>query len=284
MVRPVEPIGGLPHHPCMAEQNKSSAETPLIGGRSTVTRLGDVVFRNSGPWSATTIALLRHLESVGFTHAPRIVGEGIDAQGREMLTYVEGESPHPYPWDDEALPLLGTMLKQLHAATASFEPPADAIWRSWFGRALGRPSVIGHCDTGAWNIIARDRMPVALVDWEAAGPVDPLVELAQACWLNALLFDDNLAQSLGLGSAEARGWQVGLLLDGYGLSSAHRVGFVDLIRDFAVLNAADEIIEGNITSQTTDAAAVLAAVAWRSRSAAWLVKHHDTLDRIVRSS
>jgi len=31
---------------------------------------------------------------------------------------------------------------------------------------------------------------VALIDGELAGPVDPLVELAQACWLNAKLDDD----------------------------------------------------------------------------------------------
>lgn len=89
------------------------------------------------------------------------------------------------------MPALGRMLKELHQATASFVPPADAVWRPWFGRRLGQPSIIGHCDTGAWNIIARDGMPMALIDWEEAGPVDPLVELAQACWLNALLFDDD---------------------------------------------------------------------------------------------
>jgi len=30
-------------------------------------------------------------------------------------------------------------------------------------------------------------MPVALIDWEFAGPAEPLVELAQTCWLNAKL-------------------------------------------------------------------------------------------------
>jgi hypothetical protein len=33
-------------------------------------------------------------------------------------------------------------------------------------------------------------MPLAFVDWRFAGPVDPLVEAAQACWLNANLHDD----------------------------------------------------------------------------------------------
>lgn len=198
-----------------------------------------------------------------------------------MLTYIEGESLHPYPWDDEALPVLGAMLKKLHLAAASFTPPVGAVWRPWFGRTLGQPSVIGHCDTGAWNIIARNRAPVAFIDWEEAGPVDPMIELAQACWLNALLFDDDLTETLGLASVEARGKQVKMLLDGYELPASRRIGFVALIRDFAILNAANEIIQGNVTAEATDAAAVLGAVAWRTRSAGWLVKHHDTLERVV---
>ena len=176
--------------------------------------------------------------------------------------------------------MLGAMLRKLHVATASFVPPADALWRPWFGRGIGRPSVIGHCDTGAWNIIARAGLPVALIDWEAAGPVDPMVELAQACWLNALLFDDDLGEALGLGSVEARGRQVRLLLDGYELPAKDRAGFVGRMRDFAVACAANEAAEAKVTPETTDATA-LWAITWRTRSAAWLVKHHDTLERIV---
>lgn len=264
----------------VVDQHDPAAEVSLVGGRSTVTRSGAVVFRQSAPWSGTTLALLRHLEAEGFEHAPRLVGKGFDDQGREMLTFVEGESPHPYPWNDDALPTLGLILKKLHRATATFVPPVDAIWRPWFGRSLGRPSTIGHCDTGAWNIIARQGVPVALIDWEEAGPVDPLIELAQACWLNALLFDDDLAEKLGLGSVDDRGRQVGMLLDGYELARADRVGFVGLIRDFAVLNAANEIAS-NLALQENDPGSLLEAVIWRSRSAGWLVKHHDSLDQIV---
>lgn len=267
----------------MVEQDNSTAEVSLVGGRSTVTKRGNVVFRQAAPWSQTTVALLRHLEAEGFEHAPRVIGNGFDERGREMLTFVEGESPHPYPWSDDALPIVGAMLKKLHLATASFTPPVDATWRPWFGRALGQPSVIGHCDTGAWNIVAVHGVPVALIDWEEAGPVDPLVELAQACWLNALLSDDDLAERLGLGSVEARGKQVKLLLDGYELPTPHRAGFMSLVRDFAVLNAANEI-SSNLALQATDPAALLEAVIWRSRSAGWLVTHHDTLDRIVTAS
>jgi hypothetical protein len=47
-------------------------------------------------------------------------------------------------------------------------------------RALSRPDkVIGHCEVASWNVVARDGLPIALIDRETAGPVDPLAELAQ---------------------------------------------------------------------------------------------------------
>jgi len=76
----------------MTDQYKSAEEISLVGGRSTVTRAGGVVFREAAPWSGTTLALLRHLEREGFAYAPRVIGEGFDAAGREMLTYVEGRA------------------------------------------------------------------------------------------------------------------------------------------------------------------------------------------------
>mgnify|MGYP000462372643 CR=1 FL=1 len=60
-------------------------------------------------------------------------------------------------------------------------------------------------------------MPYALIDWEYAGPVDPLVELAQACWLNAKLHDDVVAEIEGLPSLAEHAQQLRAILDGYEL-------------------------------------------------------------------
>ncbi len=266
----------------MTEKDTVQNETSLVGGRSTVSKAGNIVFRQSQPSSETVMALLRHLESEGFDAAPHVVGGGFDETGREMLSFIEGESIHPDPWTDEALPLIGRMLRRLHEATASFTPPDNAQWRPWFGREMGRPGVLGHCDTGAWNIIARNGLPVALIDWENAGPVDPMIELAQACWLNALLFDDDLARSLHLGPVETRARQVRSLLDGYGLATSRRKGFVGLMRDFAIRDAANEAIEAGVTPETRDASA-LWGVTWRTRSAAWLVRHQTALESIIET-
>ena len=69
----------------------------------------------------------------------------------------------------------------------------------------------GHGDPGPWNVVAQDSIPVAFIDWEFAGPVDALWELAEAAWQNAQLHDDDVAERFGLPSAALRSQQVRLL-------------------------------------------------------------------------
>lgn len=259
----------------------SNHEVPLSGGgRTPVHRAGDEVRRASGPWSPTVQTLLLHLEQVGFAAAPRVVGTGIDDRGREMLTYVEGEILHPGPWSEEALARLGAILRDLHRATASFPVPENAVWQSWFGRELGRPDVIGHCDVGPWNVVSMGGAPVAIIDWEVAGPVDHRVELAQMCWLNAQLHDDDIAKRQGLADAEVRARHARAILDGYELSRSDRVGFVDRMIRLAVRDAAEQAIEAGVTPETRDPEP-LWAITWRTRSAAWMTRHRAMLQRAL---
>jgi hypothetical protein len=52
-------------------------------------RIGDTVHRRAGPWTPAVHALLRYLERASFP-APRVLG--MDAQGREVLRFIEGEA------------------------------------------------------------------------------------------------------------------------------------------------------------------------------------------------
>ena len=247
-----------------------------------MSRRGGTVFRTAGPWSGTVIRLLRHLHEAGCDAAPQVVGTGFDTLGRETVSFIEGDFVHPDPWPDEALFAIGTLLRRLHAATASFEVPEDAVWRPWFGRGLQGDAqrVIGHCDTGPWNIVARKAHPVAFIDWEEAGPVDRRIELAQACWLNAQLHDDDVAVRVGLGSPEVRGRQARHLLDGYGLPHAERAGFVDTMIAFAVHDAADQARQANVTMASTGPGP-LWAISWRTRAASWMPRHRSVLERVM---
>src|SRR5215210_8669292 len=68
-------------------------EVLLPGGtsnRGLVVRVGDTVHRPQTEASAAVHDLLLHLESVGFEGAPRYLGQ--DEQGREILSYIDGEA------------------------------------------------------------------------------------------------------------------------------------------------------------------------------------------------
>ncbi|UCH35468.1 MAG: phosphotransferase [Armatimonadota bacterium] len=258
------------------------------GGPTEVYRRGQVIVKDTGPWAPAVHSLLRHLEDTGFTGSPRVVGSGFDPSGRETLTYIEGGFTHPGPWTLEGAAAVGQLVRELHKATASYRPPPDAAWQPWFGRALGGAArIISHCDVAPWNIVARNGLPVALIDWEHAGPVDPLVELAQACWLNAKLHDDDVAKRDGLPPLTERAQQLRAIVDAYGLSASRSRGFVDRIIEFVIHDTAEQADEARITPDTTalklDVLGFnpLWALAWRARAAAWLVRHRRILQNAL---
>jgi Phosphotransferase enzyme family len=254
---------------------------------SKAARRNGVVFREAGPWSPAVLALLRHLEREGFAGAPRVLGSGFAEDGRETVSYIPGASPQPRAWTEDAAAGVGTLLRDLHAAAASFVPPAGAGWRPWFGRDLrGSRPVIGHCDAGPWNVIARDGRPVALVDFEFAGPVDAIWELAQATWLNAQLHDDDVAERHGLPGLPERARQARLILDGYGLPVRDREDFVDKMITFAVHSARAEAVEFGVTPETRAGVTSTGypftwAITWRVRSASWMLTHRSRLQRAI---
>lgn len=265
----------------------ADVEEPLEGGWQTdVRKVGDVVLRSAKPQSGTVIALLAHLSEAGFGAAPCPVGGGFAADGREQLTFIDGVSPQPKPWSDEAVWHVGHLLRRLHQTTASFVPPADVVWRPWFARTLpGHSPVIGHGDLGPWNILARNGMPVAFIDWDNAGPVDALWELAQVGWLNAQLHDDDVGDLNDLPSVDDRARQLGLVLDGYELTKWDRVGFVDKLIEFAIRSAREEAAGYGVGPDTVSPAAdgfpLLWGVTWRARAAAWMLDHRRTLDNAI---
>jgi hypothetical protein len=215
-----------------------------------------------------------------------------------MLAFIEGESPQPHAWSDEGAAAVGSLLRDLHRATATFTPPPNAVWMPWWGRDLPAATrIIGHCDAAPWNFLARDGRPVALVDWDTAGPVGAIWDLAQAVWLNAQLHDHELAERIGLPPIDVRARQLRSIVDAYGLASADRARFVDQMIEVAVRSAAQEAIDAGVSQTTTSPAAMgllgggpplaghdlLWAITWRTRSAAWMLRNRATLERAVRS-
>ena len=151
-------------------------EVRLTGGNmSVVVRVGGTVRRSGGPWSGSVQLLLAHLRQVGFDGAPEPMG--FDDQGREVVSYIEGEAGGPEMpddwWSDDNLVTVARLVRRFHDAAASFTPPHDAAWVRLPGLP-GEGPVVCHHDLAPYNTIYRDGEPVAFIDWDAASPAPPI--------------------------------------------------------------------------------------------------------------
>lgn len=207
-------------------------EHPLPGGNvGGAVRVGDSVRRRTGPWTPAVHSLLRHLEAAGFAASPRV--RGIDDRGREILTYLEGETvgdAGAWPaWtrDDDTLGQVGRLLADYHRAVAGFEPPPGTRWR-FTDRPLEAGEVICHNDCAPYNVVWREERIAGLFDWDVTGPGDPLQDLAFAAWQWVPLHEP---------AQRGPGWdrppdvarRMRLLAEGYGLAPEAHPSFVGMI-------------------------------------------------------
>jgi aminoglycoside phosphotransferase (APT) family kinase protein len=187
-----------------------------------VVQVGDTVRRPPEPPGVR--ALLDWYERVGFDGAPRFLG--FDEQGREVLSYVEGEPAFaPVPSSDAVVAEIGRLLRRAHDAQAGFEPPADAGWDRHV-TSLAHGEVVGHLDLFWTNVIFRDGLPAAFIDWELAAPTTRVLDVALAAtYWAGIRPDDQLARwGVPLGRRAER---LRILCDGYGLSSNQRAVLLD---------------------------------------------------------
>ena len=156
-------------------------EIALHGGttnRGLVFRVGDTVRRPRRTTSASTEALLQHLADVGFDGAPRFLG--VDEQGREVLSYIPGETVTPpysaWALTEEALRSVVLLLRRYHEAVAGFVPTGHT-WPEP-QPPTARDGLVSHNDPNLDNVVFRDGHAVALIDFDLAGPGSRLWDLA----------------------------------------------------------------------------------------------------------
>jgi len=161
------------------------AEERLEGGNvGGAVRAGDTVRRAAGPWTPAVHALLAHLADKGFTGAPRPLG--FDEQGREVLTFLEGEttgSRRPRPaWvhAEDTLDQVACWMRAYHQAVADFVPPPGAVWRG--GGTWSPELIIAHNDAASYNAAWHEGKLTGFFDWDFAGPATPEWDLALAAF------------------------------------------------------------------------------------------------------
>jgi hypothetical protein len=208
-------------------------EERLAGGIANagqVVRVGPHVLRPSSPHSRSVHAFLRAVRDAGFEGAPSPVG--IDDDGRERLVFVEGDVPvPPFPdWSqsDAALASVARLLRGLHDAARNFDP-GGLTWSDALADPAGG-SLVCHNDVCPENVVFRDGIAVALLDFEFAAPGRPVYDLAHLARL-CVPVDDELDQArLGWRPVD-RTARLRLVADAYGLDGDGRAELLPAMSD-----------------------------------------------------
>ena len=76
---------------------------------------------------------------------------------------------------------------------------------------------LSHGDLGPWNTVYRDGIPVGFIDWDSAGPVDPVADLAAAAWTFVPLAPPRQLAELGFDPLADLPARLRSFVDAYGL-------------------------------------------------------------------
>lgn len=195
-------------------------EIELPAGDVTVgvVRIGDTVRRPRQESSERVADYLRHLEAAGFEGTPRYLG--IDAQGRDVLTYLDGDVPGS-PVDewaaaDSVLPGVARLVRRLHDASEGYDAPVRALPP---GRPApmfpdGEPRIFAQRDVTPQNTVFRDGVAWGLIDFDLCDWTTRSLDLANTAvhWVPM----NDPADRTSVYAVIDVAARIGLLLDGYG--------------------------------------------------------------------
>jgi len=254
------------------------AEEQLAGGIANagkVVRVGPHVLRPSSPHTASVHAFLRAVRDAGFEGAPSPIG--VDDDGRERLVFIEGDVPlAPYPgWcqTDTALASIATLLRALHDAARAFDP-TGLTWNDSLADPAGG-TIVCHNDVEPSNIVFRDGVAVALLDFEFAAPGRPVYDLAHLCRLCVPIDDEFDQARLGWLPAD-RPARLRLVADAYGLDRHGRAELLTAMDD--ALERIEAAVRGSVDAGDPNSVAL-----WNrtgggerfDRRRRWWTDHHD---------
>ena len=196
-------------------------EEALSGGNmALVSRVGDTVRREAGFWTPRVQQLLAHLRAKGIREVPLTLG--MDAQGREVLSFIPGLVGHaPLPdalRSDDVLVSAARLLRRMHDATAELAHD----WLSGWQAVTREPvEVICHGDFAPYNCVFEHGELVGVIDFDHAHPGSRAWDLAYALYRFVPIMDATNPDGFGTIQEQCR--RARLFCDAYGLTERSRL-------------------------------------------------------------
>lgn len=196
--------------------SKDAAETELADGNmNDVTLVDGEVRRPVGAWTGNVHAFLEELHAAGVEGVPRVLG--ITADGRERLSFIEGEVAHyPLPewlWDDRILVSAAQLLRRIHDAGAE----SVHIASGWRMPAREPIEVVCHNDFAPYNLLFENHELVGVIDFDTAAPGPRLWDLAYLAYRLIPYVEDAEAPAVVRAAESTR---LATLLSAYGTDAS----------------------------------------------------------------
>lgn len=177
-----------------------------------VTRFGDEVRRQAGPWTANVHRLLELYASAGIAETPRPLGFTED--GRERLTFLPGDVPnYPMPawaWNESVLHGAGRLLRRLHDASV----PLAGVRDGWRSPVREPAEVVCHNDFAPYNLVFSAGGLTGVIDFDYSSPGPRVWDLA---YLAYRLVPLTGWTEPGEPTGPERGRRLARLIDAYGI-------------------------------------------------------------------
>lgn len=192
-----------------------------VANAGAVVRSGPHVLRPANAHSASILRFLSQLEAAGYRAAPSPAG--LEPDGRERLQFISGDiAVPPYPdWaqSDEALESTAVLIRGLHDTSARIDT-SSFTWSTEMADPKGGP-VICHNDVCLENVVFREGLAVALLDFDFAAPGRRTFDLAAFARMCVPIDDDTSSAKLGWHPSD-RPRRLRLVCDAYGLDEHGR--------------------------------------------------------------
>jgi len=169
-----------------------------VANAGAVVRVGDTVFRPTNPHSDTIHRFLLHVaERADIAPQPTAP----PTHESEQLRFIPGDVPIPpyadWAQTDEALAGTVALIRSLHEVSRSFQGRAHDAWSAEMADPTDGGLVICHNDVCLENVVFRNGVAVALLDFDFAAPGRPTHDLACFARMCVPIDDDISRRNLG---------------------------------------------------------------------------------------